>query len=76
MAVDLVKDPVHQAVAVLRPDAVVAQELRDEIAPHLDAICRVYDKARAAGLHMGFDIAPDSFGKKFRVTEIKVFKPL
>lgn len=59
----------------LRTEAVVAQELRDEIAPHLTAICQIMDKARAAGFTLNFNIAPDQFGRH-RAPEVSIVKPL
>lgn len=62
-------------VEALRTDAAIAQELRDEVAPHLSAICRAMNKARAAGLVLNFNIAPDQYGR-FRSPEISIVKPL
>lgn len=59
----------------LRTEAVIAQELRDEIAPLLVDICRVMAKARAAGLTLNFNIAPDQFGRH-RAPEVSIVKPL
>jgi hypothetical protein len=47
----------------LRTEAVIAKELRDEIAPPLAEICRIMDKARAAGLKIDFAIQSDAFGR-------------
>jgi hypothetical protein len=46
-----------------RNDTMIAQELRDEIAPHLAAVCRIMDKARASGLKIDFAIQSDAFGR-------------
>lgn len=59
----------------LRTDAFVADELREEVAPHLAAICAAMNKARAAGLVLNFNIAPDQYGR-FRAPEVSIVKPL
>lgn len=46
-----------------RNEATIAQELRDEIASHLAAVCRIMDKARASGLKIDFAIQSDAFGR-------------
>lgn len=60
----------------LRTEAVVAQELRDELGPLLDEACLVMAKAKAAGMQIAWNIQPDSFGRRFRVVEISIVKPL
>lgn len=60
----------------LRTDAYVAQELRDELTPLLDRVCEILAKAKASGLQVAFNIQPDSFGRRFRVVEISIVKPL
>lgn len=50
-------------VAELRTEADIAKDLRDEIAPPLAEICRIMDKARAAGLKIDFSIQTDPFGR-------------
>lgn len=47
----------------LRTEAVIAKELREEIAPPLAEICRIMDKARAVGLKIDFAIQSDAFGR-------------
>ena len=50
-------------VPLRKTDAQIAQELRDEMAPHLAALCKVLDKARANGLRTEFNLMPDAFGR-------------
>jgi hypothetical protein len=57
-----ITDP-ERNVSVLRTEAVIAKELREEIAPPLAEICRIMDKARAAGLKIDFAIQTDAFGR-------------
>lgn len=52
-----------ETVTQLRTEAVIAQELRDEISGPLAEICRIMDKARAAGLKIDFAIQCDAFGR-------------
>ena len=47
----------------VRTDADLAQELRDEIAPHMVEICKIMDKARLAGLKLDFGFGQDAFGR-------------
>lgn len=47
----------------VKTDADIAQDLRDEITPHLADMCKILDKARAAGLKVEFQVAQDSFGR-------------
>lgn len=46
-----------------KTDADLARDLREEIGPHLAAVCAVMDKARAAGLRLDFGLQPDAFGR-------------
>lgn len=46
-----------------KTDADLARELRAEIAPHLAEVCKVLDKARAAGVRLEFQLAADAFGR-------------
>lgn len=46
-----------------KSDAQIAQEIRDEMAPHLAALCKCLDKARAHGMQAQFNLLPDSFGR-------------
>lgn len=68
--------PRPDVVTVLRTDAFIAQELRDELAPLLDQVCIVMTKAKASGMQLAWSIQPDSFGRRFRVVEISIVKPL
>ena len=60
----------------LRTDAVVAKDLRDELSPLLERVCKIMGRAKAEGYGVSWNIQPDSFGRFFRVTEISVVKPL
>ena len=53
----------ESTIVPFRTDAQLAQELRDEIAPHMAEICRIMDKARAAGLKLDFGFGQDAFGR-------------
>ena len=61
-------------VQVLRTDAVIAKEIRDELTPLLERVCSVLNKARACGMNVGLGINPDSFGR-FRAN-VDIVKPL
>lgn len=63
-------------LVTLRTDAVIAQELRDELTPFLERVCEVMAKAKASGMGLSWNIQPDSFGRRFRVVEISIVKPL
>ena len=65
-----------ETVTQLRTDAIIAQELRDELGPLLDKVCEVMAKAKASGMQLAWNIQPDSFGRRFRVVEISIVKPL
>lgn len=60
----------------LRTDAFIAQELRDELTPLQDQVCRIMTKAKASGMQVAWSIQPDSFGRHFRIIEISIVKPL
>lgn len=63
-------------VVVLRTDTVIAAEIRAEMAPLIEKICAVMSKARADGYEVSWAIAPDSFGRHLRCTEIAIKKQL
>jgi hypothetical protein len=63
-------------VQPLRTDAVIAAELRGQIGPLLDKICKIMSDARAEGYEVAWSILPDSFGRHLRVTEIAIKKQL
>jgi hypothetical protein len=63
-------------VQPLRTDAVVASELRAQISPLLDQLCKIMSQARADGYEVAWSILPDSFGRYLRVTEIAIKKQL
>jgi hypothetical protein len=65
-----------ETVTTLRTDAVVAQEIRDQLSPLLDQVCSIMAQAKADGLIVAWNIQPDSFGRKFSVVEIAITKPL
>lgn len=46
-----------------KTDAQLASELRQELAPHIEGLCRLIDRARASGLTVSFNIAPDPCGR-------------
>ena len=60
----------------LRTETIIVRELRDELTPLLEEVCEIMSKARSAGLQVAWNIQPNSFGRKFRVVEISVVKPL
>ena len=49
--------------ARVKTDADLAAELRAEMSPILGEVCKVLDKARAAGMKIDFMIQPDQFGR-------------
>lgn len=63
-------------VLPLRTEAVVAKEIRDALSPLLDQVCGIMSGAKASGLQVAWNIQPDSFGRRFRVVEISIVKPL
>lgn len=65
-----------ETVTQLRTDAVVAKEVRDALSPLLDQVCEIMSGAKASGLQVAWNIQPDSFGRRFRVVEISIVKPL
>ena len=66
----------HDNVEPLRTDAVIAAELRGQISPLLDQLCRIMSQARTEGYEVAWSILPDSFGRHLRVTEIAIKKQL
>lgn len=66
----------EREVEVLRTDAVVAKELREQLTGPLEEICRILTKARAEGYGAAWNLQVDSFGKNMRVIEIMVQKTL
>ena len=69
-------DEKAQNVIPLRTDAVAAKSIRDELMPLLESVCEIMARAKADGLMVSWTLQPDSFGRKFRVTEISIVKPL
>ena len=63
-------------VSHLRTDAVIASELRAEVGPLLDQLCKIASRARSEGYEVSWTIQPDSFGRHLRVTEIAIKKQL
>lgn len=59
-----------------KTDADLAQEFRAEAQPLLDAWAALVTKVHAQGFQIGFNMTPDSFGKRFRINEISIVKPL
>lgn len=57
------KSPNIVNITVGQTDADLAQEIRDEMAPHLAALCKCMDKARSHGMQAGFSLVPDAFGR-------------
>ena len=70
------KEGESAAVHLLRTDAVVAKEIREEITPLIERLCAIMSKARAEGFEVSWMIQPDSFGRALRCTEIAVKKQL
>lgn len=50
-------------VVVGKTDAQLADELRRDLALHIDPICHLIDRAKASGLTVNFNIAPDPYGR-------------
>lgn len=67
---------IEGGIVHLRTDAAIAQELRDKLNPLLDQVCGIMAQAKADGLMVSWNLQPDSFGRKFKVTEISIVKPL
>ena len=63
-------------ISPLRTDAVIAAEIRGQIGPLLDQICKIMSQARADGYEVSWTVQPDSFGRNIRCTEIAIRKPL
>ena len=61
-------------VEKLRPDSVMAQEIREEIKDPLVKLCDLMNRAHAAGLTVNLAIAPDAYGR-FRA-DVGIVKPL
>lgn len=56
-------------------DMETAMALREEAQIHIDALCKVMDAARAAGLTLNFNIVADQHGRN-RCPDIMIVKPL
>jgi hypothetical protein len=67
--------PIASNVQMLRTDAVIAVELRAEMMPLLEKLADVMNKARNAGLHVGFGVHIDAYGR-FAVQPIQITRPL
>lgn len=58
-----------------RNDVAAAQTVRDELAPLLKAVCDIFDRAKAQGLIVSFNIATDQYGRT-KVNDVSVVRPL
>lgn len=63
------------AITPPKTDAVIAQELRDQLRPLLEQICAKMDRSRAEGMQLGWSITMNGFGKSV-ISEITVMKLL
>lgn len=55
-------------------DAEKAKRYRALLDAPLTEICRIFDEAKKDGLHVGFNVTPDQFGRS--VAQIVISKPL
>ncbi len=58
-----------------KTDAQLAQELRDELTPLLQQVGTIMQRARNAGLTVGFNVTADQHGR-FDIREINIVRPL
>lgn len=47
----------------VKTDADIAAELREEITPHMNALCKVMEKSLTHGMQISFAMNPDAFGR-------------
>lgn len=66
----------EREIEVLRTDAVIAKEYREQLGPILDQLCAIASKARTEGYEIAWVMQPDSFGRNMRCTEITIKKQL
>lgn len=59
----------------MKTDADLAAAFRAELAPLMDQVCDILNRARKEGLILNFNVAPDQFGR-VRVAEVSVVRPL
>lgn len=65
----------NENITKLRTDAEKAQDYRKSVTEALFAACLIMDQARADGLVINFNIAPDAYGRH-GVQNLSVVKPL
>jgi hypothetical protein len=58
-----------------KTDAEKAAKIRADITPILEQVCAVVGAARAEGMIVSFNIAPDQFGR-VKVQALDITKPL
>lgn len=58
-----------------KSDTDLAAQIKAEARGPLEQLCGIQDRARQAGLMLGFNIGPDEYGKTI-VQRISVIKPL
>ena len=59
----------------VKTDAEIAGELRTDCMPHLEALCRLMEKARAHNMELQFNTGFDQFGRA-RVVALNVVRSL
>lgn len=64
-----------QVLETRKTDADLAIELRAEMRPHLDELCKIITRASQMGLMVNFAIGKDQFGRTI-CPEIAVVRPL
>lgn len=57
-------------------DKELARTTRERMLPHLLAICAIIDDAKAHGLVVGFNIAPDPSTGRSHAGDVSVARPL